>query len=109
MVTPVDAPAVHANHALHLDGPEGQTVTRSSAARQERGTALLKAKGRDPLAILRDTGGPDLPIHRTGADDPDCENTLATAILKIGRTGVEWSIYDQTSAEPVHSSKAPWG
>src|SRR5690606_10992949 len=62
-VAEVTAPALHANHALHQRrGVAQQIVTASSRDRQARGAALLVAGERDPLAILRDTGGPGLPI-----------------------------------------------
>ena len=100
----IAAPAVHANHALALDcGAAGQTITRSSADRQARGSALIAAGERDPVAILRDSGGPGLPIHRTAGDDPDCENTLATAVMHVGQTGVDWRIYDQSAPQPIYT------
>lgn len=97
-VREIAAPAVHANHALHQERGLGrQIVTRSSADRQARGDFLLAEGVADPLAILRDTGGPGLPIRRDAADDPDDENTLATAILRVSRHGIEWSIYDSST------------
>ncbi|HKL46240.1 MAG TPA: C45 family peptidase [Roseovarius sp.] len=101
----IEAPSVHANHALHLGlAGTGQTVTRSSRDRQVRGLDMLEGGVRDPLTILRDVSGPGLPIHRCQPDDPDNENTLATALFHIGRSKVEWSIYDQNSDQPVFAS-----
>lgn len=97
-VRDIDAPSLHANHALHLSsGRAEQIVTASSRDRQARGEALLGAGLDDPLAILRDTAGPGLPIRRDAADDPDEENTLATALFRVTQDGIEWSIYDQGS------------
>jgi hypothetical protein len=97
-VRDIDAPSLHANHALHLSsGRAEQIVTSSSRDRQARGEALLAAGLDDPLSILRDTGGPGLPIRRDAADDPDEENTLATALFRVTQDGIEWSIYDQGS------------
>jgi hypothetical protein len=97
---------VHANHALHLHlGPEGQSITRSSADRQARGTDLLTQDIRDPIAILRDSGGPGLPVFRTAPDDPDDENTLATAVFRIHGAGVDWEVRAQGSTEMVHAGK----
>lgn len=101
-------PAVHANHALFLDPEGGQVVTASSRDRQARGSALIALGAREPLALLRDTAGPGLPIHRTAPDDPDCENTLATAILSVGQNGVDWRIYDQHSRQPVYTAERHW-
>ncbi|WP_210879357.1 C45 family autoproteolytic acyltransferase/hydolase [Roseovarius autotrophicus] len=99
----ITEPKVHANHALHLPlGPEGQSITRSSADRQARGTALLAQGIRDPLAILRDTAGPGLPIFRTAPDDPDDENTLATTVFRMRATGVEWEVRAQNRAKVEH-------
>lgn len=100
----IEAAAVHANHALHLDAG-GQEITRSSADRQARG-ALLLAQGRAPLEILRDADGPGLPIHRRAADDPDRENTLATAVMTVG-AGVGWQIYGPQGAAPLFSGQIP--
>jgi hypothetical protein len=101
-VQEITAPALHANHALHLPaGLAAQVITRSSADRQARGTALLAA-GAAPLAILRDRGGPGLPIHRSAPDDPDEENTLATALFQVAPGGVTWAVHDQHSERPVH-------
>lgn len=106
-VRPIVAPALHANHALHLDrGTAAQHVTCSSADRQVRGEALL-AEGWAPLDILHDAGGPGLPIHRSGSDDPDDENTLATAVLHVTEDGVEWSIHDWRSPQPVYRGRTP--
>lgn len=90
-IVEVAAPALHANHALHHPG--AQIVTQSSRDRQARGDALL-AEGREPLAILRDTSGPGLPIRRDAPDDPDHENTLATALFTVEDRGIEWRIHD---------------
>lgn len=105
-VVEITAPSVHANHALHQRrGIAGQIVTASSRDRQARGEALLAAGERDPLAILRDTGGPGLPIRRDGADDPDDENTLATALFRVTQGGIEWSIHDRRTGAPAYRGK----
>src|SRR3546814_1827276 len=38
----------------------------------------------DPLTLLWDRTRPALPIYRKQPDDPDNENTLATAVFEIG-------------------------
>lgn len=105
-VREVTAPALHANHALHhAYGLAHQIVTRSSGDRQVRGDTLIAAGTSDPLAILRDTGGPGLPIRRDAADDPDDENTLATALFRVTEDGIEWSIHDRKAGAPSREGK----
>jgi hypothetical protein len=105
-VAEVAVPSVHANHALHQPrGLAQQIVTASSRDRQARGAALLAGGERDPLAILRDTGGPGLPIRRDAADDPDDENTLATALFRVTEDGIEWSIHDRRAGAPSYEGK----
>ncbi|WP_416138019.1 C45 family autoproteolytic acyltransferase/hydrolase [Halomonas sp. HK25] len=84
------APALHANHCLNLDLP--QAITVSSADRQRQGDALIAGGERDPLTLLRDTGGPGLPIYRRELDDPDEENTLATALFCLTPEGAAWQV-----------------
>jgi hypothetical protein len=36
-----------------------------------------------------------LPIYRTDPADGDVENTLASAVFRIGADKVEWSVYDR--------------
>jgi hypothetical protein len=99
-------PALHANHALHHEwGCAHQIVTQSSADRQARGGAMLRA-GAAPLEILRDTAGPGLPIRRDAPDDPDEENTLATAVMRVTKEGVDWSIHDRRTAGPAYSGRS---
>jgi hypothetical protein len=102
-VREITAPAIHANHALHHPGgPAGQIVTQSSADRQRRGEELLNGQGADPLAILRDTDGPGLPIRRDAPDDPDDENTHATAVFRFAPEGLNWAFYTQTSGPAAY-------
>lgn len=102
----ITAPSLHANHALHQHrGVAHQIVTVSSRDRQTRGEALLAAGAVDPLAILRDTGGPGLPIRRDAADDPDDENTLATALFRVTEDGIEWSIHDRRAGAPAYQGQ----
>lgn len=93
-VRQINAPSVHANHALHLGTP--QMITQSSADRQSRGEALLAQGLRDPLTILRDHHGDGLPIFRTAPDDPDDENTLATAVFRLSAQAVQLDVLDQS-------------
>jgi hypothetical protein len=96
-------PSAHANHALHLALPRDQSITRSSADSQARAQALLENGTSDALSILRDIGGEGLPIHRTRFDDPDHENTVASALISVNKDGVTWKFYGQSSSEPLYS------
>ena len=84
-----------------------QTITDSSRDRQARGTQMIGDGVTDPLRILRDTGGTGLPIHRCSPEDPDNENTLATALFRIEKSSVEWRLHDQTSERPVIEGRWP--
>lgn len=103
---PLRAPAVHANHVLFQpQGMAGQSITASSRDRQQRGEQLLAGGERVPLAILHDQQGDGLPILRLAADDPDQENTLATAVMCIEADGIAWQIYDRPNATPAYAGK----
>lgn len=105
-VVEIGAPAVHANHALHLpDGLKAQIVTDSSRDRQARGDVLLAA-GIAPLAILHDAGGSGLPIRRDAKDDPDEENTLGTAVMRLSGQRLDWSIHDRADGPARYSGTA---
>lgn len=98
--------SAHANHALHhAIGVKHQIITRSSGDRQIRADQLV-TEGIDALSILRDTGGAGLPIRRDTADDPDDENTLGTAILRLAADGIHWSIHDRPSGPATYSGTA---
>ncbi|ATX67226.1 C45 family autoproteolytic acyltransferase/hydolase [Roseinatronobacter bogoriensis] len=101
----IEGASGHANHALHHNAAPQQTITHSSRDRQIRVQSLLDAGVSDALRILRDTGGAGLPIHRTCSDDPDQENTLASAIISVNNYGVSWEFYDQSSSEPVYTGE----
>lgn len=104
-VREVTTPSLHANHALHLQrGLQAQIITDSSRDRQQRGEILVDATAVNALSVLRDSAGPGLPIWRDAIDDPDDENTLATAVMQISAEGITWSIYDHaTDCAAYHS------
>lgn len=105
-VQEVRTTTAHANHALHLPGGlAAQIITDSSGDRQVRGDALVAA-GTAPLEILRDTGGSGLPILRITKDDPDEENTLGTAVMRLAAQGLEWSIHDSADGPVRYSGTA---
>ncbi|AXA67727.1 C45 family autoproteolytic acyltransferase/hydolase [Pseudomonas oryzihabitans] len=102
-VVEIERPSGHANHIVHaaLEGV-GQRITGSSGARQQQVEARLAALGADlspaqALDILHDTAVADLPIYRCAVDDPDDENTLATAIFILGATTVEWRVHTRAA------------
>lgn len=95
-VVEVKAPSLHANHAIHpsMHG-FSQIVTDSSRHRQARGEAMLASdEAIDCLVILADREDHALPIHRTHPDDPDDENTLATADIAIRPSHIEWQVHE---------------
>ena len=95
--------SVHANHLIHSQTAlEQQIVTRSSQARQVRGDEILKAAAGaiDPLTVLWDKKRAAFPIFREQPDDPDHENTLATAVFKFGKDSVDCAVYDTPHESP---------
>ncbi|MCY1360697.1 Acyl-coenzyme A:6-aminopenicillanic acid acyl-transferase [compost metagenome] len=99
-------PYGHSNHLVHPAlGAVDQRITGSSGNRQRCVDELLaglgeRLDGGQALAILRDTSGGDLPVYRCAPDDPDDENTLATALFRIGADAVDWAVY--TEADTRH-------
>ncbi|QDD89711.1 C45 family autoproteolytic acyltransferase/hydolase [Pseudomonas oryzihabitans] len=109
-VVEIERPGGHANHIVHaaLAGV-GQRITDSSDARQRQVEVRLAAHQDElsptqALDILRDTAVPDLPIYRCAADDPDDENTLASAVFILTPTGVEWSVHTGAAQETPAAS-----
>lgn len=95
-------PQCHANHLVHggmLD--ERQVITRSSRARQARSDTIIAVNpGFNPLSILWDQENSELPVYRGHPNDPDGENTLATAVFHVGADTLRWQVYDQAGADP---------
>lgn len=97
----VDAPRLHANHAIHSalrDLP--QTITASSRQRQLHGDALLSAKV-PALTILADQSDAAEPIYRRNAHDTDNENTQATADIILSGPKPNWAVYEH----PGHAAR----
>lgn len=105
VATEVQSAFAHTNHLVserlaHVP----QTVTASSAARQARVERLCASlppvPGTDAVrAVLADRAG-KLPVYRADPEDPDEENTLATAIFELDRDAVEWTVFDAASGPP---------
>ncbi|MFC5429940.1 C45 family autoproteolytic acyltransferase/hydrolase [Paraburkholderia denitrificans] len=98
-IQPISAPSGHANHLIHAGCEcELQIVTESSRDRQARLAQLLPMRGAQPdgaafVDVLHDRGGDGLPIFRDDPHDPDDENTLATACLRIAADGVSFDVW----------------
>ncbi len=88
----------HANHLIHESlGDVQQVITDSSASRQARLINELNTPSpldtAGALAILSDQQDVTLPIYRLSPQDPDEENTLATALFVLHTRQVEWHIF----------------
>lgn len=100
-IVPVERRYGHANHLIHVASHRvAQIITDSSRARQHRVESLLDTWPRDVeveaalVAALQDRGDA-LPILRTRPDDPDEENTLATAVFNLQEDRVVLRVYDR--------------
>lgn len=97
-VMPLGEVFAHANHLIHpqLDAVE-QVITDSSRSRQQRLNAWLETQshldGAAALGILSDQHDPALPIYRLSPQDPDEENTLATAVFTLSTSDIKWQIF----------------
>lgn len=103
----IDRPSIHANHLIHPDLADlPQVVTASSGARQACGEALLA--GFDPsdieawaLSVTGDDAGP-LPIRRADPQDPDGENTIATAVIRAEGERLTLTVRAGLTGEVLH-------
>ncbi|WP_250470026.1 C45 family peptidase [Caballeronia sp. GAFFF2] len=94
-----EAAHVHSNHLVHpvLAG-EKQVITCSSLDRQKRLNVLMQSSRgvlseQDILGAMFDRSNDGLPIYREDSDDPDHENTLATAVIKIFIDEIKIDVY----------------
>jgi hypothetical protein len=102
-VVPVVRASAHANHMIHPGcDREAQIVTDSSRDRQARVAALLEERERSVsidgdvlVQMLHDKAPVGLPIYREDPNDPDDENTLATALFRIRNDGVALQVRAQ--------------
>ncbi len=90
-------------HANHLIDPRlkkvPQTVSPSSAARQDRAYARFVEEGAAPLDVLFDREG-ELPIHCRGRAGED-SYTLATALFRVTDLGVHLDVLGDDPATPL--------
>lgn len=99
VVREVEASTGHSNHLVDASFRDfKQIVTGSSGARQHRVDHLLAGSSRKldltlALQILRDEESATLPVYRCAEDDPDDENTLATALFTLTSSSVQWRVY----------------
>lgn len=102
----VTRPSVHANHAV-LGHPahRSQIITESSRDRQTRGAFLVTSPGQSAMEILRDTGGGGLPIWRRCPDDPDNENTVASARFFVSGSRLDWTFFAGNSKVEIYDSE----
>ncbi|WP_036624462.1 acyl-CoA--6-aminopenicillanic acid acyl-transferase [Pantoea sp. AS-PWVM4] len=88
----------HANHLIHpvMDDVQ-QVITASSASRQARLKGWQASQSEldedAAKAILSDQHDAELPIYRLSPQDPDDENTLATAIFTLSSQRVDWQVF----------------
>lgn len=108
-VMPLREVFAHANHLIHpqLDAVE-QVITDSSRSRQQRLNAWLETQshldGAAALGILSDQQDPALPIYRLSPQDPDEENTLATAVFTLSTSDIKWQIFTHDRQKPALES-----
>ncbi|AVV38192.1 C45 family autoproteolytic acyltransferase/hydolase [Pantoea vagans] len=105
-VKPLSGVFAHANHLIHPQFiATEQVITDSSASRQQRLDVWLKEEpafdGDAAKAILSDQHDAVLPIYRLSPQDPDEENTLATAIFTLNASQVEWQVFTQDRGQAV--------
>ncbi|MDI9219783.1 C45 family autoproteolytic acyltransferase/hydrolase [Pantoea sp. EA-12] len=104
-VMPLTGVFAHANHLIHpqLAAVE-QVITASSGSRQQRLIKWLETQmqldGVAAKAILSDQHDAVLPIYRLSPQDPDDENTLATALFTLQAEQVDWQIFTLVRDEP---------
>lgn len=104
-VMPLTGIFAHANHLIHpqLAAVE-QVITASSGSRQQRliewQETQTQLDGVAAKAILSDQHDAVLPIYRLSPQDPDDENTLATALFTLHAEQVDWQIFTLDRDEP---------
>lgn len=109
-VTEITGCSGHANHLIHSQ-QQGtrQVITGSSGSRQQsidrQLAEVASLSSVQVLSILSDDEG-ELPVYRLAEDDPDQENTLATAFFLIGDNTVHWSVYGLDRPQVVLSGQS---
>lgn len=105
----------HANHLIHpAMSAVAQTITDSSASRQQRLQRWLQEEGdtrplsaAQALAILNDQQDAHLPVLRLDPADPDDENTLATVIYRVAKDQVSYQIFTDDRQVACFSTRCP--
>lgn len=102
---------VHANHLVHKDLDfVAQVITDSSSSRQSRMEEQAYAYKGDfdteaCFNILRDSHDDVLPIFRQAEDDPDEENTLATAVFSFENGTLTMNVFEPQDEHPSYIRK----
>lgn len=96
----------HANHLIHGQLRDvQQVITDSSGSRQARLADWLNTQPQlnatEAVAILSDRHDAELPIYRLSPQDPDEENTLATAVFVLSEQQVQWQIFTQDRQQAI--------
>jgi predicted choloylglycine hydrolase len=96
--------SIHSNHAIYSPlNKMDQIITNSSKDRYKRFLDIKKENTQIvPMNILRDIKGEGLPIFRADINDPDNENTVASAIFKVTKDSVEYSFYESNNVIPSY-------
>lgn len=97
----------HANHLTHPKLMDvRQVITSSSASRQLRLNEWLATQphinASALTAILSDQCNAYLPLYRLSPEDPDEENTLATAVFTFSKDQLRWQILGLNRYEPEY-------
>ncbi len=96
-VRDIERPCVHANHLIAPElGDLPQEITKSSAFRQDKASALLAAgKSASPEEILfyRGADAGRSILMRPGADTDDFGYTLATGVFEIDAEKLRFSVH----------------
>lgn len=100
-------PAGHANHMIQTAmRHQPQIITGSSGFRQARLEQILQQEPSiEPLKVLFDDENPEFPIFRQDPNDPDTENTLASARFEIGPHALQWQVHTGQSYTPIYRFK----
>ncbi|MBT5266819.1 MAG: peptidase C45 [Rhodospirillaceae bacterium] len=95
-------PMAHANHLVHekFAGLK-QLVTPSSEARQVRAETVVGDLAAEPLSVLFDTAGEDLPVLCRGEVGSGDSYTLATVLYQLSTARIACAVHHGPALAPV--------